>query len=499
MKKNRGWIVLIVILCAAVAFGGYKFFNRNDNRTYFDEQNNEIHFANNTSKSISSAGNPDFVQASAAVIPVVVHIKTLYEGSTSRSQNPLEELFGGPRSQGRAMGSGSGVVVTTDGYIVTNNHVVQDADQIQVVFPDKRTFKGKIIGTDPSTDLAVVKVDGKDFQAVELGNSDNVQIGEWVLAVGYPFSLNSTVTAGIVSAKGRSIGILDQPTQNVPGGGNTAIESFIQTDAAINPGNSGGALVNTAGQLIGINAAIASMTGSYAGYGFAIPINLAKKIMNDFIKYGEVKRGYLGISFPAPAVEDRLLAQQGIKPGSVKGVYVTEVQSNSAAAEAGLKEGDIIQGIDGTQVTSSSEFSERIARRRPGDKVQLSYLRNGKTATANVTLKDRPSTTLSARNRSNADEELHNKLGASFAPLSRDLKQKLGLNSGIVITEVQDGSFFEQADLPRGTIITTVNGRPVNNVEELNLALGLSSNGMARIVGITPNGTSFIFNFPLGA
>lgn len=499
MKKNTGWIVLIVLLCVAAAFGGYKFFNRNNSSTYFDENNNEVRFVSNASKSVSSSGNPDFVQASAAVIPGVVHIKTLYEGSPSRSQNPLEELFGGPQSRGPAMGSGSGVVVSADGYIVTNNHVVQDADQIQVVFPDKRTFKGKIIGTDPSTDLAVVKVDGKNFQTVELGNSDDVQIGEWVLAVGYPFSLNSTVTAGIVSAKGRSIGILDQPSQSVPGGGNTAIESFIQTDAAINPGNSGGALVNTAGQLIGINAAIASMTGSYAGYGFAIPVNLAKKIMNDFIKFGEVKRGYLGISFPAPSVEDRLLEQQGIKPGSVTGVYITEVQPNSAAAEAGLKEGDIIQGINGAQVSSSSEFSERIARQRPGDKIQLSYLRNGKPLTANVTLADRPSPTLTARNRSNANEGLHKKLGASFAPLSADLKRKLGLNSGIVITEVEDGSFFEQADLPRGTIVTTVNGRPVNNVDELNQALGLSSNGMARIVGITPNGTSFIFNFPLGA
>lgn len=500
MKKNTLRILLVILFSVVIAIASYRYLDKKNSTTVFQEKDNkEIHFANNPTKNISSSGNPDFVQASSAVIPAVVHIKTLYQGSTSRADNPFEELFGAPQSQAPARGSGSGVVITTDGYIVTNNHVVQDASQIEVVFPDKRTFSGKIVGTDPSTDLALVKVNAKDLPVVEMGNSDEVQIGEWVLAVGYPFSLNSTVTAGIVSAKGRSIGILDQPTQGDPSGGSSAIESFIQTDAAINPGNSGGALVNSAGQLIGINAAIASMTGSYAGYGFAIPVNLAKKIVNDFIKFGEVKRGYMGISFPAPSVEDQLFKQQGINPGSVKGVYITEVRPGSAAAESGLKEGDIIQGINGAQVSSSSEFSERIARHRPGDKVQLSYLRNGKTGSTTVTLKDQPSTSLTARNRSDSDLNLHDKLGARLSPLNSDLKRRLGLRSGLVITEIDRGGFLDQANIPRGTIITSVNGRPVNDIDQLNEALRLSRNGMARIVGITPTGSTFIFNFPLGA
>jgi Do/DeqQ family serine protease len=495
--KNLGIMLATGLISSAASIGGYRYldYKKEINAPLISEQNYKTDFVNYIPTS-SVAAAPEFVNASAAVTPAVVHIKTTYAATSSR-RNTLEELFGSPRSSAPARASGSGVIISADGYIVTNNHVVENASAMEVVLPDRRSFTGRLVGRDPSTDLALVKIEGTGLPIVTLGNSDEVRVGEWVLAVGYPLSLNTTVTAGIISAKGRSIGILDQPGSGNQGrtqGASTAIESFIQTDAAINPGNSGGALVNATGQLIGINAAIASQTGSYAGYGFAIPINLAKKVVNDLRSFGEVRRGYLGVSFPAPAAEDELLRRQGINPGALQGVYITGVQSGSAAATAGLKEGDIIQSIDGTRVTSSAEFSERIARHRPGDKVDLSYLRNGKTLNAGVTLKG-PSTESIAATTS----ALRGKLGASFAPIPNTAKQFYRLNSGLVITGVERGSFFEQYGLVRNTIITQVNGRPVNSTAELDAALALSRNGLARIEGINADGLRFLLNFPLGA
>lgn len=485
------------LISSAASIGGYRYldYKKEINAPLVSEQSYKSDFVNYIPTN-SMAAAPEFVDASAAVTPAVVHIKTTYAATSSR-RNTLEELFGSPRSSAPTRASGSGVIISADGYIVTNNHVVENASAMEVVLPDRRSFTGRLVGRDPSTDLALVKIEGTGLPIVTLGNSDEVRVGEWVLAVGYPLSLNTTVTAGIISAKGRSIGILDQPGSGNQGrtqGASTAIESFIQTDAAINPGNSGGALVNATGQLIGINAAIASQTGSYAGYGFAIPINLAKKVVNDLRSFGEVRRGYLGVSFPAPAAEDELLRRQGINPGALQGVYITGVQSGSAAATAGLKEGDIIQSIDGTRVTSSAEFSERIARHRPGDKVDLSYLRNGKTLNAGVTLKG-PSTESIAATTS----AMRGKLGASFAPIPNTAKQFYRLNSGLVITGVERGSFFEQYGLLRNTIITQVNGRPVNSTAELDAALALSRNGLARIEGINADGLRFLLNFPLGA
>ncbi len=489
--KKTGFVLIIALISAIVAIAGYRLVD--DSAAGFPIQNNNtaVGFANNNTapedRASVSVINPDFVKAAAAVSPGVVHIKTM----VSRSQ-----MGAGGR------GSGSGVIISADGYIVTNNHVIENASQIEVVLPDRRYFNAKLIGRDPSTDLALVKVEGKNLPVVGLGNSDNVQIGEWVLAVGYPLSLNSTVTAGIVSAKGRSIGILNRPSQRNGFGGQqeaaaTAIESFIQTDAAINPGNSGGALVNASGQLIGINAAIASQTGSYAGYGFAIPANLVQKVVADFREYGEVRRGYLGVSFPAPSVEDQMLRQEGIDPSTVKGVYVTGVQPGSGAAAAGLKTGDIIQSVNGAVVNSSAEFSERIARQRPGDKVALTYMRGRRTANVNVTLKGAGTTGAIAGN--SAGSGLHTKLGATFAPLPDTYRQEYGLNSGVVVTGLQDGGFFDAAGIPEGAIIVSVNGRRVSSVAELDRALESSRSGMARIDGVTPDGTGFVFNFPLGA
>lgn len=498
MRKTGIIIAITALITSLITLAGSEYLHRKRSSPAYTEKNNQVDFTNNPSKASSLARNPDFIRAAAQVTPAVVHLKTLYQ-SERRSSSLLEELFGVPVPGGSLSGSGSGVLITTDGYIITNNHVVENASQIEVVLPDKRTFKGKVVGTDPNTDLALVKINGKNLPVVPLGNSDAVQVGEWVLAVGYPLSLSSTVTAGIISAKGRSIGILDRPARGRdPSSPGTAIESFIQTDAAINPGNSGGALVNTAGQLIGINAAIASQTGSYMGYGFAIPVNLAKKIVKDFREFGEVKRGYMGISFPAPAVEDELLKQQGINPGTVKGVYITDVQPGSAAASAGLKSGDIIQQIDGVNMESSAEFSERIARHRPGDKVTLAYLRNGKKHQVTVTLKGRESLSGLAQN-TQEELELQQRLGARFTPLDAAVKQRYGLKSGIVITEIQRGGFFHQVGIPEGTIITRVNGRQVNTVKEFNRQLGTSRNGVVQLEGLTPDGASFVFNFPLGA
>lgn len=497
-------LLLIAVISAIVAIAGYRYVDEKMTGSPTPNENQGLGFTENDNRRSSSAGNPDFVKAASVASPAVVHIKTVYAASASRPRNPLEELYGAPQSNRPARGSGSGVIISADGYIVTNNHVIENASQVEVVLPDRRFFNAKVVGRDPSTDLALLKVEAKNLPVVEMGNSDNVQIGEWVLAVGYPLSLNSTVTAGIVSAKGRSIGILNRPSQRNSMDGQevaagTAIESFIQTDAAINPGNSGGALVNTDGQLIGINAAIASQTGSYAGYGFAIPANLVKKIVADFREFGEVKRGYLGVSFPAPAVEDQILREQGIDPATVKGVYITGIQPGSGAAAAGLKAGDIIQSVNGAVVYSSAEFSERIARHRPGDKVELTYLRGNRKSNVNVTLKGAEAANAIADGSSGSGTGVHTKLGATFAPLPDTYKKRYGLNAGVVVTEVQQGGFFDSAGIPEGTIIVNVNGRRVSTVADLDAALGSSRSGMVRIDGVTPDGTGFVLNFPLGA
>lgn len=495
--KQAVFAIVIALLAAVLAIAGYRYV---DSRAGNDISGN--FFSNSTpGRTVvsSSAGNPDFVQAAASVIPAVVHVKTTYAGASPASRNPIYELFGLPQEYIPARGTGSGVLISPDGFIVTNNHVIENTTGIEVVLPDKRSYEAKLIGRDPSTDLALIKVDGNKLPVVPLGDSDSVQVGEWVLAVGYPLSLNSTVTAGIVSAKGRSIGILNRPGQGDYADpaqvANTAIESFIQTDAAINPGNSGGALVNTAGQLIGINAAIASQTGSYTGYGFAIPVNLMKKVVSDIRKFGEVKRGYLGVTFPVPAVEDQILKSRGIDPAEVRGVYIMGVQPGSGAKAAGLKEGDIIQGIDGVRVSSSAELSERIARYYPGDKVELTYLRNGRQRKVNVVLQG------SSEEKENeiAGKELESRLGASFAPLPDRIKERYKLSGGVIVTQVQPGGFFASAGIPEGTVITRVNGRLVNNLADISKALAASRSGMVRLDGITPDGTVFVFNFPLGA
>lgn len=439
----------------------------------------------NDAMSIDHAnGTGDFIAAAKAVMPSVVHIKLRVNSGVA---------YGG---------SGSGVIISADGYIATNNHVVENASVIDVTLPDKRTLTAKLIGRDPNTDLALIKVEADSLPIVVLGNSDIVQVGEWVLAVGFPLSLNTTVTAGIVSAKARSIGIINgsgrnEIESNMDQRGNTAVESFIQTDAAINPGNSGGALVNTKGELIGINSAIASQTGSYAGYAFAIPVNLAKKILDDLKQYGVVKRGILGVSFPSPAAEEQFLLQQGLNPATVKGVYITGVQDESAAAAAGLKEGDIIRSIDGVELNSSTEFSERIARHKPDDVIKLSFLRNGKTSTVSVTLKQEEPAQPVVKNKQPLDE-IYNRLGATFAPIGSDIKQHFNINSGVVVKSIRRGGFFDKAGISPGTIIAFINGQPINNSKDIDAAMISAQRGLVQLFAIAPDGSKVVFEFSLG-
>ncbi len=503
--KKIGLTLLTAFVGGAMALGVYKVIENKyaDNMSFEDRQ--KVYYASNPSAPVvSSAGNVDFTQAAAAVTPAVVYIRTTYSSSSGGdNQDQLQQMFGDMfgqrmRPQAPQQASGSGVIISTDGFIVTNNHVVEKADKISVTTNDHRTFQAKVIGTDPNTDLALIKITASNLPIVKLGNSDEAKVGEWVLAVGNPFNLTSTVTAGIVSAKGRNIGIIgsegqDQNpfgrTQNQPKA-NRSIESFIQTDAAINPGNSGGALVNTKGELIGINSAIASHTGSYEGYGFAIPINLAKKVLNDIEKYGTVKRGYIGVSF----TELNPDVAQELKTSVTNGLYVRELVSGGGAEQAGIKAGDIIEKVEGVPVYESSDLQERVGRLQPGDKINLTVLRDGSEKNFTVTLKADAGTPRTAATSKSA-AELFNKLGASFMPVDKGLKAKFHINSGVVVTQVRPGRLFDDTEIPVGSVITGINNHAISSVADIDNAITNTHNGLLIISGFYPDGTSFKNSF----
>lgn len=511
--KKIGVSLLTAVLGGAVAVGGYKLFEDKQFSQMTLEEQQKVYYANNpTGEIMSSTGNPDFTQAAAAVSPGVVHIKVTMtargsqRGGGSSPFDMFEEFFGMPQRRQaqprQAQASGSGVILTPDGYIVTNNHVVENADKIEVQLTDKRSFEAKVIGRDPNTDLALLKVNASNLPMVRMGDSDNVQIGEWVLAVGYPLSLQSTVTAGIVSAKGRQIGILGESQQLPRGFGdedqqiiNTAIESFIQTDAVINKGNSGGALVNARGELIGINSAIASPTGVYAGYGFAIPINLAKKVLDDFKEFGSVKRGFIGVTFTE--INEALRKEKGIE--DINGLYVQNVVKGGAAESVGIKGGDVITKIEGRTIYSSSDLQERIARLRPGDKVKITYKRDGKEKDVTLTLKaEEDSKAKRGEDGSSASAtEIFNKLGASFIPASDARKKELGVSSGVVVTQVHRGGVFEYFGVEKGLVITEINGKSVNNVDDVESALAGTKRNIVRIKGVPQRGSTVELNVPI--
>jgi len=408
----------------------------------------------------SSGVNLDFTEASANTINSVVHVTTKVVQTTFH-RDPFQEFFYGPGAGGREFkqygsGAGSGVIISSEGYIVTNNHVIKDASEIEVILNDNSKYSAKIVGADPSTDIAVLKIEGSGFQPIPLGNSDELKIGEWVLAVGNPFNLTSTVTAGIVSAKARNINLLSDRTNKdaVP------IESFIQTDAAVNPGNSGGALVNTRGELVGINTAIASQTGSYSGYSFAVPVNLVQKVMRDLIDYGIVQRGYLGVQIADITQE----IKEKNKLPNLKGVFLAKVVEDGSADKAGLKDGEVILKIGNKDVNSVAELQEEIGKRRPGDKVSLTIRKkDGDEVIKELVLRNKEGeTTLMSK------EEIKKNfaLGATFTELTAKEKKELNVSFGVKISSIGTGK-LKSLGLKEGTIITKVNNEPVETVEQL--------------------------------
>jgi Do/DeqQ family serine protease len=424
-----------------------------------------------------------FVEASESTVPAVVHVTTTYGATTSNNSlyyNPFRDFFWGDRgfrSPAPATSSGSGVIITDDGYIVTNNHVVANSDKVEVTLYDKRTLEAKVIGTDPSTDLALLKIDEKSLPYIPYGNSDEVKVGEWVLAVGNPFNLTSTVTAGIVSAKARNIHIL--PDQQFP------IESFIQTDAAVNPGNSGGALVNTAGDLIGINTAIASSTGSYTGYSFAIPVNMVKKVVDDLLEYGNVQRGFIGVNIRD--IDSKLAAEKGIT--IMNGVYVAGTTAEGAAEAAGIQEGDVITRVGEVAVSTSPELQEQVSRYRPGDKVEITFIRSGKEKSVPVVLRNKEGNTKIVKN------EMVSLLGAEFQPVSAEDKGRLGIKGGVQISRLNAGK-LRSAGIREGFIIESIDNKDVTGTEDILTALRNKQGGVL-IEGIYPNGVRAYYGFGL--
>jgi Do/DeqQ family serine protease len=486
-------IVLISASTALASMWGYNRFLAG--RTYYYSQDSSkmpVNYAKFFDGQKYGNGPVDFVDAASAAIPGTVHIKTKATRTVSNNlpkNNPFSDLFGfdpddffGNRLHSiPEMASGSGVIISEDGYIVTNNHVIDGADDITVTLSNRKSFKAKLIGIDPSSDLAVIKIDAKGLPFLLYGNSDDVKIGQWVLAVGYPLTLETTVTAGIVSAKGRTLDINTRQSA-------TPIESFIQTDAAVNPGNSGGPLINTEGKLIGINSAIASPTGSYAGYSFTIPVNIVKKVVADLMKYGTSQRAYLGIRYAPDNATDEQKKDQGIKDGD--GVYVLDVPINGAAAEAGIQKGDVITKINGNTINSAAEMVGTIATYRPGDRINLTYQRNGKEITVPVTLRNNTGTTEIVKN------SVLDKLGADLESLNKKDAATLGVKGGIVVKSISDKGLLSRSRMEDGFVILKVNGKEVYSVDEFRKILENATDNSVRLEGIYP-GYDGPFTYPL--
>ncbi|MEP7236453.1 MAG: trypsin-like peptidase domain-containing protein [Ferruginibacter sp.] len=445
----------------------------------------------------------DFTGPAEAATPAVVHIKTktnakqVNNSLPKRQQNNpfsdlfdddmLNQLFGG---RGRGMipeqrASGSGVIISDDGYIVTNNHVVENADEIDVTLSNKKTYKAKVIGTDPSYDLAVIKVEAAGLPFLLYGNSDDAKIGQWVLAIGYPLNLETTVTAGIISAKARSLGLNKDKNGDTKAG----VESFIQTDAAVNMGNSGGALINTDGKLVGINSAIASPTGYYSGYSYAIPVNIVKKVVDDLIKFGTVQRGFLGLSFiNASDYSDDEKQKQNI-PLSAEGIYVTDAPATDAAYEAGIRKGDILKKINGIEITNGAEMQGLISRQKPGDKLPVTYVRNGKENTVVVTLKNKAGNYEIVKGAAVLET-----LGADFTTLDPKKAKEYGIAGGVIVKKINEGALNDQTRMKDGFVILKVNDKEVKSVDEMKTIVG--SNKSITISGFYP-GYDGVYEYPI--
>jgi len=484
------------ILGGGVAVGGYKLLEPAPVAPQAVAADPQVRYTSEMRSSPYAVPEAlNFVAAAAAVTPAVVHVMTEYAAAPAdqrqQQMDPfLRQFFGdqldqfhGQQPQGGGQGSGSGVIIAANGYIVTNNHVIEKASKIEVVMDDKRKFAAELVGADPNTDLAVLKVKADNLPFVKYGNSDDVKVGQWVLAVGNPFNLNSTVTAGIISAKGRNIGILQRKD-------NMGLESFIQTDAVVNPGNSGGALVNLNGDLIGINSAIASHTGSYEGYSFAIPSSLASKVVDDLLKYKVVQRALLGVQIQE--VDAKLASEK--KLNTLNGVYVQGLSANSAAASAGLRMGDIITQINGVAVNTSSQLQEQVARFRPGDRIKVVYLRGGTTGTAEAVLRNATGTTAVVREEPASAPITYE--GATISPVPAREQNALGLSGGAKISGIK-GSNFRETGMADGFIITRIDKNVVTKPADVKAFLDEARNSSGALVGgVYPDGRKAYY--PIG-
>lgn len=485
--RKTVFTALVAFVSAFAAIGVFNYAGLNKQEVKFVEQG----YGGKLAAYSHTGGNQpiDFRYGASVATPAVVHIKSTIKPekptSNKNQYDPFKGLFGddfqyffhgpNPYSNQPQVATGSGVIVSEDGFIVTNHHVVKDADEIEVVLNNNKTYKAKLVGKDGDTDLALLKIEAKELPSINFANSDSALVGEWVLAVGNPFNLASTVTAGIISAKGRNINILgDQAAQ----GSNTSIESFIQTDAAVNPGNSGGALVNINGDLIGINTAIASPTGSYAGYSFAVPANIVKKVIFDLQKFGVTQRGFLGVTIRTMDNEtaDKLGFDRPI------GVYVDGVNKGSAAEEAGIKDKDVITSINGYSVNSSPELQEQVAHYSPGDKLNVEYIRDGKKSTAVIILKNKYNTTAAVDNNINVLEAL----GVQVESLTTAEMRALGVSGGVKVTDLKEGKLAEFTDIRKGFVITQIDDQPISNKEDFVNVLKDKS-GKVLVEGIYPN------------
>ncbi|MBE5032382.1 Do family serine endopeptidase [Gallalistipes aquisgranensis] len=427
---------------------------------------------------------PDLTYAAENAVKAVVNIEKIEEVEASRfgggRMDPFFEFFGIPQGyqqqeapQERRSG-GSGVIISPDGYIVTNNHVIENASKLKVKLNDNRTFEAKLIGTDPTTDVALIKIEAEDLPTLAFGNSDDLRLGEWVLAIGSPFDLQSTVTAGIVSAKARNLDVI--PNQ-------FRIESFIQTDAAVNPGNSGGALVDTKGELMGINTVIKSPTGSYTGYSFAVPSSIVKKVVVDLKEFGVVQRALLGVQFQEinEAFVEHLGDKYGIK--EIGGVYVAEVDPAGAAAAAGIKKGDVITEIDGLKITGSAPLLEAVAKHRPNDKVKITVKRDGNVKQFDVVLRNKAGKAeLLAKDYVDSFEAL----GGKFAEIDNKTKKELRISGGVRVVSIDENGILSKARIRKGYVITHINDRPVNSISDLSRI----SEKITSIDGVYPDGRS---------
>ena len=480
LLKSIGRPIVFTAIGGLVALGAAHSLEKKRKTVIIEDTHQSASKVNLTVDRPLPSAPTDFVAAAERTVEAVVHVKTTAE-RVQNYYNPFNDLFFGRPSTPEKFeveGSGSGVILTEDGYIVTNNHVIKGAKTIVVTTSNNDEYEAELIGADPTTDIALLKIEGIELTKVSVANSDEVRLGQWVLAVGNPFNLTSTVTAGIISAKGRDINIIDEQS---------AIESFLQTDAAVNPGNSGGALVNTLGELVGINTAISSRSGSFEGYSFAVPANLMLKVVNDLMEYGRVQRAFIGINYNevTAALSEELNLEVN------KGVYVANIISGGAADDAGITKGDVIINVNGKSIATGADLTEALGQRRPGEKLSVVVNRSGKNEVFNVVLKNKLGTT----EMLTKEEELLHNFGAELEELSSTDKRRLGLRYGIRVSKILGGR-FQKAGIPKDFIIVKLNNVYVENVESFERLVRQFNPGDGVLIqGFEPNGKANYYAF----